>query len=83
MSDENAVIVQTPGGTLKAVPSADDEYPGIVVTLLDSDGKECGACVFEFDATQSHMSLKVWGHEDPDGDPIHDITMSEQIETGE
>ncbi len=70
--------VNTPMGTLRAVESMDEDYPGIVLMRIDADGKEAGACIFEYSPAENQMVLRVYSHENPDGDPIRVIPMSEK-----
>lgn len=71
--------VKTPAGTLQAVESLDKDNPGVVVMRFDKNGKEKGAIIFEYSEAERCMLLRVYSHEDPDGEPIQVFRMSETI----
>lgn len=65
--------VPTEAGKIHAKILPDKEYPGIAL-LLDTPG-EPGA-IMEYDPYKKIVQMRVYGKEDPDGDPIYLLPMS-------
>lgn len=68
--------IETPRGRIEADIIPDDEYPAIAVTIIDVEGKEVSSAIMEWHAVDEQYKLRVYSHENPDGDPIHIIPMS-------
>ena len=73
----NKLYVDTPVGKIAAAILKDDEYPGIALLLENIDGQP--GVIMEYDPGKKCVQVRVYGKEDPDGDPIHVIDMSESL----
>lgn len=62
------IAVPTPAGNITAKQTPDPEYPGIIVEL-ESKNERPGVTM-EYDSDEEDVIIRVWGKEDPDGDPV-------------
>ncbi|MCC2253579.1 hypothetical protein LKD70_03860 [Ruminococcus sp. CLA-AA-H200] len=69
------IIVKTPHGNIRASQILDNEYPGIELSLVTQGFGEPGA-IMEYSPTTECVNLRVYGMENPDGDPIEIFAMS-------
>lgn len=78
--DENKPIIQvyTPDGVLEAKQMPDDNYPGICISLISESNKELSAVIMEYNPVENGVMLRVYGPEDPDGEPRTIIRMNEE-----
>lgn len=74
--------VDTPAGPITAKASGDPEYPGIWVTYDGGDGEPGALLEYTPSEVDGNMNvhkcvmLRVYGPEDPDGDPVQAYRMS-------
>lgn len=68
--------MDTPHGRIEADLIPDDEFPAIAVTDIDEKGDEISYAILEYDGTKHRFQLRVYSHEDPNGDPMAVIPMS-------
>lgn len=74
--DELSVAIPQLDGRVRAVRNLDEEYPGVVLSFFDRNGKEASACILEYSPVEGTMILRVYDPSDPDGDPAETRTMS-------
>lgn len=74
--DELSVAIPELKGRVRAVRSPDGDYPGIVLSFFDSNGREASACILEYSPVENAMMLRVYDPSDPDGDPAETRVMS-------
>lgn len=74
-SGQEGIRVETPHGVIRALKIPDNEYPGISLELVTKDHGEPGA-IMEFNPNTRSVNLRVYGKNDPDGDPIDIFGMS-------
>lgn len=70
----SGTYVETPAGTLYAVPSGDQNYyPGIVIGLK-KDGAEAEFVLVEVDKETGNLALHVWNFDESvwDADPVYE-----------
>ena len=60
--------VVTPAGKITAKQGPDSDYPGIIMELESKNGRP--GVTMEYDPEEKDVIIRVWGKEDPDGDPI-------------
>lgn len=80
---QKKLTVKTPNGSITAEPSGDLEYPGIWIIAKDENGQEYAACLFEYHQERERTELRVYGPDDPDGDPIAIHIMSKTTDSKE
>ena len=69
-------MVNTPIGNIEAIVLPDTEYPGILVEF-HSDGENTGpGAILEYDPVKVKTQLRVYGKDDPEGDPVAVYSMS-------
>lgn len=68
--------VNTPAGIIRADEFMDEEYPGVVLTHVDTKGQEGASTLFSYNDERDNVDLRVWSYEDPDGDPVEIRNMS-------
>lgn len=69
------IVVETPKGTITATRSPDNEYPGIMVEIGNSGEINPGA-MLEYTSDSNKVMLRVYGKEEPEGDPIEHIDLT-------
>jgi hypothetical protein len=77
MADKKQKIsIKTPLGEIFATPIPDQEYPGIFLGFSqNSEGGEPGV-ILEYDPLKNCIQARVYGPNDPDGDPMDIFQMS-------
>ena len=70
------IRVKTPHGVIRASSMNDMEYPGIELSLETNGNGEPGA-IMEYSPVKDCVILRVYGINDPDGDPSEIFSMSE------
>ena len=73
-AQQREISVETPDGTITAKIMPDLEYPGISLEFCGKDG--CPGAILEYSPTVCGVQLRVYGKDEPDGDPIHVIRMN-------
>lgn len=73
--DEEPIRVQTPAGTLEIsanafLDSTDELCPGVIILLIDNDGKEKSAAKIFYEPGDNSIMLKAWSPDDPDGESV-------------
>lgn len=76
--DSERIVVQTPAGNITAKQVPDTEYPGIIIELEGQDGRP--GVIMEYDPEKKDVIIRVWGKEDPDGDPIYVVGIGDKEE---
>lgn len=69
--------VMTPEGTISATVMSDPKYPGICLEYEGEDG--CPGAVLEYSPTAGCVQLRVYGKDDPDGDPLDIYQIEESL----
>lgn len=69
----NNLTVHTDAGKIIAKVLPDKEYPGIAL-LLDKNRQP--GVIMDYDPFRKCIQIRVYGKEDPDGDPIHVIPIT-------
>ena len=72
---DRQIRVKTPHGVIRASSMNDMEYPGIELSLETNGNGEPGA-IMEYSPVKGCVILRVYGMNDPDGDPIEIFSMS-------
>ena len=73
-AQQQEISVETPDGMITAKIIPDLEYPGISLEFCGKDG--CPGAILEYSPTVCGVQLRVYGKDEPDGDPIHVIRMN-------
>ncbi|MBS5080408.1 MAG: hypothetical protein KH031_09635, partial [Clostridiales bacterium] len=73
----NKLYVNTPVGKIAASVLQDEEYPGIALLLENVDGQP--GVIMEYNPGKKCVQVRVYGKDDPDGDPIQVLDMSEPL----
>lgn len=68
------IIVGTPKGEIVAKVIPDQDYPGISVEYMNKNG--CPGAIMEYSPTIDGIQLRVYGKNDPNGDPIEIYQIS-------
>lgn len=69
-------VIKTPIGRIAAFVSPDSEYPGFLVEF-HPDGENTGpGAILEYDPIKAKTQLRVYGKDDPEGDPVAVYSMS-------
>lgn len=67
------IEIDTPIGKITATILPDTEYVGIAL-LYESDGQP--GAIMEYDPENKCVQLRIYGADDPDGDPVSVIKIS-------
>lgn len=73
-SNDGDVIVMTPKGRITAKIMPDEEYPGILLEYDSGDGRP--GALLEYNPTREEIQLRIYGKDEPDGDPVAVYGMS-------
>lgn len=76
----NKLYVNTPVGKIAASVLQDEEYPGIALLLENVDGQP--GVIMEYNPGKKCVQVRVYGKDDPDGDPIQVLDISEPLKEG-
>ena len=67
--DPDSIVVSTTAGNITAKQTPDSEYPGIIMELESQNGRP--GVIMEYDPEKEDIFVRVWGKDNPDGDPIY------------
>lgn len=73
--EKEPIKVQTPAGTLEISANLfdgdiDELCPGVVILLIDPNGKEKSAAKIIYEPSDNAVTLQAWSPDDPDGEPV-------------
>lgn len=66
--------INTPVGDITAQVIPDKEYPGIGL-FFNSPGQP--GVIMEYDPIKDHIQIRIYGKEDPEGDPVSIMRLSD------
>lgn len=75
MDNNQIMAINTPLGTIFAKQIPDEEYPGIELAFSDNKCSGGPGVILEYNPLKKGIVLRVYGPNDPDGDPISVIRI--------